>query len=164
MQELLREQIKQAIENGQGIIVLDPKNESSEYIQDIIEVAKKHNKLQNIIYASISSVDDCLSAVVVLDRFDEEAIRQAIADDKMIKLDFDKIDQEYWADVLKSTFELLVELVGDDKSNELFMYRGKYADYFNAPNKQFDITSLEQVVKAQKEPKPYQNLNKTARF
>lgn len=58
MQELLKEQIKQAIDNRQGIIVLDPKNESSEYMQDIIEVAKKHDKLQNIICTPTSSVDD----------------------------------------------------------------------------------------------------------
>lgn len=37
MQNLLAEQIKQAIENGHGVIIVDTKNDSSEYIVDIFE-------------------------------------------------------------------------------------------------------------------------------
>lgn len=58
MKKALLDQITQQVNKTQGVILVDPKSSTPEYIRDIVEVAKKHNKLDDVIIAPISSLED----------------------------------------------------------------------------------------------------------
>lgn len=58
MHQLLLKQLMEQVTESKGVLLLDPKSSSPEYIKGIVEVAKKHGKLNDVIIAPIASLDD----------------------------------------------------------------------------------------------------------
>ena len=90
--------------------------------------------------------------IVILLSFNEDEIRQALTEEKVVIFDFEPTKEQ-----LIKSLEMFAELVGDVSANKLHYFD----DEFRIPRKEksIDINSLKDVVKARKKPKEYQKLD-----